>query len=156
MALVASVDYPNRRIYLSAASAVSGTVLDTLDIYREVVALRKSTPAHRRYLPVIGAIGNEPKITGSTYTAAAAKLLRGCRIVPYNASHNITLVRDTYTDDGVAGPDVFDLSPLSVGVEINLVIAFDKYEIREIATGGTSSTDIAAIKAMTALIPALL
>jgi hypothetical protein len=156
MALVSSVDYPNRRIYLSASSAISGATLDTLDVYREVVELRKTTASHRSYLPLISAIGNEPKVTGSTYTAAAAKLLRSCRLVPYNASHTITLVRDTFADDGVAGPDVFDLSPLSVGVEINLVIEFDKYEIREVASAGAFSDDIASIKALTALIPALL
>lgn len=145
MALVSSVDYAARRIYLSASSAVSGATLDTLDVYREVLALRKSTAAHRRYLPIISAAGNAPKITGLTYTAAAARLLRGCRIVPYNGSHTITLVRDTYTDDGFANADCFDLSPLSVGVEINIVVSFDKVEIREVATGaGPTAADIAA------------
>lgn len=145
MALVSSVDYAARRIYLSAATAVSGATLDTLDVYREVLALRKSTAAHRRYLPIISATGNAPKITGLTYTAAAAKLLRGCRIVPYNGSHTLTLVRDTYTDDGFANADCFDLSPLSVGVEINIVVSFDKVEIREVATGaGPTAAAIAA------------
>ena len=145
MALVSSVDYAARRIYLSAATAVSGATLDTLDVYREVLALRKSTPAHRRYTPIISAAGNAPKITGLTYTAAAARLLRGCRIVPYNGSHTLTLVRDTYTDDGFANADCFDLSPLSVGVEINIVVDYDKVEIREVATGGgPSAADIAA------------
>jgi len=145
MALVASVDYTARRIYLSATSAASGSTLDTLAVYREVLALRKSTPAHRAYLPIISAAGNEPKITGLTYTAAAAKLLRGCRLVPYNASHTLTLVRDTYTDDGFANADCFDLAPLSVGVEINIVVDFAKYEIREIATGaGPTAAAIAA------------
>ena len=145
MALVSSVDYAARRIYLSAATAVSGALLDTLDVYREALALRKYTPAQRRYLPIISAAGNAPKITGLTYTAAAARLLRGCRIVPYNGSHTITVVRDTYTDDGFANADCFDLSPLSVGVEINIVVDFDANEIREVATGaGPSAADIAA------------
>jgi hypothetical protein len=116
-----------------------------MDVYREVLALRKSTPAHRAYLPIISAGGNAPKITGSTYTAAAVKLLRGCRPVPYNGSHTLTLVRDTYTDDGFANADCFDLAPLSVGVEINIVVDFAKYEIREIATGsGPTAAQIAA------------
>lgn len=149
MALVSSVDYAARRIYLSAATAVSGATLDTLDVYREVLALRKSTAAHRRYLPIISATGNAPKITGLTYTAAAAKLLRGCRIVPYNGSHTLTLVRDTYTDDGFANADCFDLSPLSVGVEINIVVDYDKVEIREVATGGSTGPTAAAIAAAT-------
>ena len=145
MSLVASVDYTALRIYLSAASAASGTTLDTLDVYREVVALRKTTPAHRAFEAIISAAGNEPKITGVTYTAAAAKLLRGCRIVPYNASHTITLIRDTYTDDGFANANCFDLSPLSVGVEINIVVDYDKYEIREVVTAGSTGPTAAAI-----------
>ena len=150
MALVSSVDYAARRIYLSAATAASGALLDTLDVYREALALRKSTPAHRRYTPIITANGNEPKITGSarnTYGSQSVKLLRGCRIVPYNGSHTITVVRDTYTDDGFANADCFDLSPLSVGVEINIVVDFDPNEIREVATGGGPSA--AAIAAAT-------
>jgi len=144
MALVASVDYTARRIYLSAASAASGSTLDTLAVYREVLALRKSTPAQRRFTPIISAAGNAPKITGLTYTAAAAKLLRGCRLVPYNGSHTLTLVRDTYTDDGYANAECFDLAPLSVGVEINIVVDFAKYEIREVATGaGPTAEEIA-------------
>jgi len=148
MALVSSVDYAARRIYLSAATAASGFELDTLDVYREVLALRKSTAAHRKYLPIISAAGNEPKITNSarnSYSPISVKLLRGCRPVPYNGSHTIRLVRDTYTDDGLADADCFDLSPLSVGVEINIVVAYDPNEIREIATGsGPTAAQIAA------------
>ncbi|CAB4197587.1 hypothetical protein UFOVP1309_23 [uncultured Caudovirales phage] len=142
MSLVSSVDYANKRIYLSAESAVSGTTLDTLDVYREVLALRKITLAHRHYLPIISASGNEPKITGLSYTAAAAKLLRGCRIIPYNGSHTITLVRDTYTDDGFANAGCFDLSSLSVGVEINIVVDYDKVEIRQL---GSTPSEIASV-----------
>lgn len=134
MALVASVDYAARRIYLSAATA--DTDLDTLAVYREVRALRRTTPAHQRYRTIIVAGGNLPKITGVSYTPAYVQLLHGCRIVPYNGSHDLRLVRDTFTDDGLAGRDCFDRTPLSSSVEVNIDVDFPEIEIRAFATSG--------------------
>lgn len=69
---VASVDYPNKRIYLSAATV--GVPLDTLDVYRDVRALRRVTEAHRAYRPMIVAGGNIQK-TPTTYTAPYVRML---------------------------------------------------------------------------------
>ena len=138
MSLVASVDYPNKRIYLSAATA--DTDLDTMAVYREVRALRRSTPAHQRFMPMIVAGGNIPKITGQTYTPSYVQLLHGCRLVPYNVSHTLRVVRDTFTDDGHAGRDCFDRTPLSASVEVNIDIAVQDVEIRTVATSGNAYT----------------
>lgn len=145
MALVASVDYPNKRIYLSAATADAD--LDTLDVYREVRALRRTTEAHRRFRPIIEAGGNIEKITGVSRTPAYVRLLYGCRIVPFNGSHSLRLIRDTFTDDGYAGRDCFDRTPLSVSVEVNIDVDFPEIEIRMVATTGTSGPTAESIAA---------
>jgi hypothetical protein len=132
--LVASVDYPNKRIYLSAATA--NTDLDTLDIYREVRALRRTTPEHQKFRPMIIGGGNIPKIAGQTYTAAFVLLLYGCRIVPYDQKSKLRVIRDTFTDDGFAGRDCFDRTPLTNSVDID--IDFPEIEIRTVSTSGSN------------------
>lgn len=146
MPLVASVDYPGRRIYLSSETA--DTDVDTLDVYREVRALRRTTDAHRGFPPMIEAGGNVEKIAGKTYTQPYVRLLRGCRIVPFNASHRITIVRDTFTDDGYAGADCFDRTPLASSVEVDIDFRVHEVETRIITvnTGsGVTPEDIQAI-----------
>lgn len=154
MAIVSSVDYPAKRIYLSAATA--DTDLDTLDVYKEVRALRRTTDAHRKFKPIIEAGGNIEKITGVSRTPAYVRLLYGCRIVPFNGSHSLRLVRDTFTDDGYAGRDCFDRTPLSSSVEVNIDVDFPEIEIRMVATSGNeyslveiSAAVVAALNATT-------
>lgn len=144
MPLVASVDYPGKRIYLSAETMNAD--FDTLDVYREVRALRRTTPDHRKFRPIIAAGGNIEKIAGQAYTPAYVQLLYGCRIVPYNTNHALKVVRDTFTDDGVAGRDCFDRSVLSPGVVVNIDVDFPAVEIRTVPTSGNeySLNDIAA------------
>lgn len=134
MPLVASIDYAARRIYLSAETVNAD--LDTLDVYREVRALRRTVEAHRSYLPLIEAGGNIEKLVGQTYTAAYVRLLHGCRIVPYDQTHALRLVRDTFTDDGAAGRNCFDRSGLSPGVVVDIDVDFPEVEIRTVATSG--------------------
>lgn len=147
MALVASVDYPNKRIYLSADS-VAVADLDTLDVYREVRALRRTTEAHRRFRPVIVAGGNIEKIPGVSATPAYVQLLYGCRIVPHNVSHSKRLIRDTFTDDGLAGRDCFDQTPLSESVAVDIDVDIAEVEIRIVTTGGSALTSTENAKLM--------
>jgi len=135
MALIDSIDYPNKRIYLSATTVA--TSIDTLDIYREVRALRVSTAAHRNFKTMIVSGGNEQK-TATTFTPKFVKLLYGCRIVPYDTSHTLTITRETFTDDNFAGVEVFDLSPLTGGVAVNILIDVPQVEVVVITTGGSS------------------
>ncbi len=143
MPLVASVDYPNKRIYLSASTADAD--LDTLAVYREVRALRRTTDSHREFRPIIEAGGNIEKIAGVSYTPAYVRLLYGCRIVPYNGSHSLRLVRDTFTDDGFSGRDCFDRTPLSPSVEVNIDVDFPEIEIREVVISGSTGPTAAEI-----------
>jgi len=135
MPLVSSVHYVAKRIYLSAETV--GIDLDTMDIYKEVRALRASetqTPyPHRNFKPMIIAGGNEEKITGLTFTQPFVKLLFGCRIVPFDANQIIGLVRDTFTDDGFVGRDCFDRSGLSSTIEFDDKV--EKVEVRVVSTG---------------------
>lgn len=131
MATVASVDYVNRRIYLSADTV--GVPLDTLDVYRDVRALRRVTEAHRRFKPMIVAGGNIGK-TATTYTAPYVQLLYGCRIVPFDVAHSLLVIRDTFSDDGQAGVGCFDRS--TVASEVDIDFSVDKVEVRTIDVSG--------------------
>lgn len=135
MPLVAAVDYTAKRIYLSAESV--GVSLDTLDVYREVRALRRTAEAHRAHRPMIIGGGGVRK-TAATFTQQYVQLLYGCRIVPYDAPQVLTLVRETFTDDDLVGAACFDRSGLTSIVNIDVQVS--PVEVREVATGGGSLT----------------
>ena len=147
MALVASVDYTAKRIYLSALTANAD--LDTLAVYREVRALRRTTAAHRLFKPMLEAGGNLEKIAGVSYTPAYVRLLNGCRMVPFNGSHSLRVVRDTFTDDGLAGRDCFDRTPLGASVVVDIDVDFPEIEIREVTVSGSTGPSAESISAMT-------
>lgn len=134
---VASVDYVAKRIYLDASTIDAD--LDTLAVYREVRALRRTTEAHRKYKPMVIGGGMVQK-TSTTFTAPYVQLLYGCRIVPYNTSHKIRLVRDTFTDNNLSGRDCFDRTTLGSTVEVDIDVQVDKVEVVTIATSGNQYT----------------
>lgn len=134
MTVVASVDYPNKRVYLHADTV--GVDLDTLDVYREVRTLRRVMESHRKYDFMIIAGGNLEKIAGATYTPSYVQLLHGCRLIPYDADQKLKVIRDTFTDDGFAGRDCFDRTGLVSQIDID--IDFPEIETRVISTGGSA------------------
>jgi len=150
MHFVESVDYVNRRVHLAAATV--GTDLDTLDIYREMREMRRTNEDHRKFKPMVISGGNVVKIPGVSYTLPYVQLLYGCRLVPYDASHTLRLIRDTFTDDGSAGRDCFDRSSLSASVEVDIDVDIEKIEVRVVSTGGSAvlPSDITAIAAANA------
>ena len=135
MALVASVDYPSKRIYLSASSINSD--LDTMEVYREVRAFRVSTAEHQKFKPIIEAGGNLEKLPGK-YTPAYVILAPGCYIVPYDATQRLKVIRDTFATDGRAGRDCFDRDSIIHNVDID--VDFPEIEIREVTVGGSTIT----------------
>jgi hypothetical protein len=137
MPLVSSIDYVNKRIYLSADTV--GATIDTIDIYKEIRALRESTETHRNFKPLVAGGGNIQK-TATSFTAPYVQLLHGCRIVPYDTSHDLTLIRDTFTDDGFSGSGCFDLSSLTSGVAVNIMVEVNLVEIKIVETGGSALT----------------
>jgi len=145
MSTVASVDYTARRIYLSATTVNAD--LDTLQVYKDVRALRRTTEAHRAFKPMIEAGGNIAKITGVSATPAYVYLRYGCRLVPYNVSQKIRLIRDTFTDDGLAGRDCFDRTPLGASVEVDIDVDFPEIEIKQVVVSGSTGPTAAEIAA---------
>lgn len=135
MSTVASVDYPGKRIYLSAATV--GAPLDTMEVYRDVRSLRVTTDAHRAFRPMIVGGGNIQK-TATAYTQPYVQLLYGCRIVPFNVAQSLLVTRDTFTDDGESGVGCFDRSTLTAEVDIDIQVA--PVEVREVVTGGGGSS----------------
>lgn len=143
MPLVSSVDYLNKRIYLSASTV--NAALDTLDVYREVRALRRTNVAHRNFRPIIEAGGNLVKLPGISYTPAFVILAAGCYIVPYAQAQRLKITRDTFTRDGRAGTDCFDRTQSSANIDID--VDFPAIEIREVSTGGSSGPTASQIAA---------
>lgn len=135
MPLVGSVDYINKKIFLSINTV--GISLDMMDIYREVRALRRTNEADRKFDPMIIADGNVPK-TITTFTQPYVQLLFGCEIIPWDATQVLTSIRDTFTDDGRVDGEVFNTTGF-VNV-VTIVIDVEKVEVREIATGGGGAT----------------
>lgn len=134
MPLVATWDYPNRRIVLDASTM--NTDLDTLDVYREERAARRDTESYRKYPTMTEGLGGFAKVVGVSQFPAAFRLRLGARLVPYNASHALRVIRDSFTDDGLVGRDCFDRTSLSVGVSVDIDIDFPEIEIRVVYSGG--------------------
>lgn len=97
--------------------------------------------------PMIIAGGNIPKIPNVSYTAPYVIFLRGCRLVPYNVTHDLKVIRDTFTDDGFSGRDVFDRTPLSPTTHINIDFEVPQVEVRVVTvnTGSGLTTEQDAI-----------
>lgn len=158
MPVVQSVDYLTRRIYLGAMSV--GVPLDLLDVYREVRALRATTPAHRKHPPMVVAGGNIRK-TATTYTQPYVQLLYGCHIVPFNVPQTLVVVREVFGDDGRSGVACFDRSAMTGIVDIDMQVS--PVEVREVNTSGAAA-GLTAIQAqqldrvlkLASLIPALI
>jgi len=132
MPLVDSVDYPGKRIYLGSGSV--GFDVSTIDVYREVRALRASTPNHRLFRPLLVAQGNEP--AGESFTPRRAVLAEGARIVPYGGvSHELKIVTELISEDGLAGVALFDRGAIPVAVDITYTPP--QVEIVTVNTGGT-------------------
>lgn len=135
MPLVASVDYPNKRIYLGADSV--GVDVLPINIYKEMRARRRlNADQDRQFYPMITASGNEP--AGPTNTPRFTNLAAGVRIVPFDTSHSL-LIRGNLisTADGLAGRDLFDRAGLSVGVEVDVDYQPPQVEIITVSGGST-------------------
>lgn len=140
MALVSSVDYVLKRIYLSSETV--DTELDTLLVYKEVRALRRLNEDHRKFYPIIIGGGNVTKIPNVSATPAYVQLLHGCRIVPFKTmSHSLKLIRDTFTDDFKAGIECFDRTEVSETVAVDIDVDFPEIEIKYLAGGASALTN---------------
>lgn len=144
MPLIASEDYPNRLIFLGADSV--GVDIQPIDIYKEHRERRRlNANSERNFFPMVSAFGNEA--AGPSNTPRFTNLATGVRIVPFDTSHELSIVGALIsTVDGLAGADLFDRTPLSIGVEVDINYAPPQVEIIEVNTGsGVTQADIDAI-----------
>lgn len=144
MPLIASENYTSKLIFLSADSV--GVDLNPIDIYREHRERRRlNANSERGFSPMVSAFGNEP--AGPSNTPRFTNLATGVRLVPFNTSHELSIVGALIsTADGLAGADLFDRTPLSVGVEVDINYAPPQVEIIEVNTGsGVTPADVEAI-----------
>lgn len=132
MPLLLTSDYPNKRIYLSVDSV--GVDVQPMDVYKELRAERRLDETKRTFDPMMDAFGNDP--AGPSNTPRFANLANGCRFVPYDGSHVLSIIGALInTAEGLAGVDLFDRAPLSVGVEVDIDYQPPQVEIIYVNTG---------------------
>lgn len=110
MTLIASIDGPNRDIYLHADTV--GASFHPIDVYKEMRTLRLNDESLRKYDPFLSARGNVAKGAGK-FTERFVICNAGARLIPYDTSHELTITGTIITDDGQAGVACFDRSPLT-------------------------------------------
>lgn len=132
MALVLSIDGPNRRVYLS--SSTQDAEVHPIDIYKEVRALRRTNESLRKFDNFLEATGNLPK-GGGKFTPRIVTCLQGTRIVVYNSTHVLTIIGEIITDEGTSGVDCFDRTLLSPGNYVDINYIPPQVEIITVQTG---------------------
>jgi len=137
MTIIASIDGPNRNIYLHADTV--GTSVHPIDIYKEMRTLRRTNEELRKYNIFLQAKGNEDKGSGKA-TERFVICLEGTRIIPYDTSHQITIIGTIITDDGQEGIACFDRAPLTPSTIID--IAYVPPQVEVITITGGSGLDV--------------
>lgn len=142
MAVIASIDGPNRRIHLHADTM--GVETHPMDIYREMRAFRRSDESLRRYDVFLKASGylskGGGKFTPRLVTCQTDDNGLLTTIVPYDSDHILTIIGEIITDQGTSGIACFDKDPLTPGVEVDIHYEPPQVEIIEISTGGSLLT----------------
>lgn len=136
MPVVASFDWPNRRIYMAEAT------WHPLDVYREMRADRRLNEYGRQFDPLVKYDGNVPK-GGGKFTPRYMTMLQGAKIVPVDGgTEPITDVQgEIITDDQTP---FIDVSSLTTKPQVNYAPA--EAEIIEVMTGsGINAQDIVDI-----------
>lgn len=118
MALIASEDYVNKRIYLGIDSV--GVEVLPMDIYKEHRQRRRLNSNNERFFSqMVSAFGNE-QIGTNKFTPRFTNLAEGVRIVPYDTTQSL-LIRGSLvnTRESLEGRDLFDRSSLVASVDID-------------------------------------
>lgn len=144
MTIIASIDGPNRDIYLHADTV--GAEVHPIDIYKEMRALRRTTESLRNYTVFLSAYGNVPKGPGKA-TERYVVCNEGTRIIPYDTSHALTITGTLITDDAQEGVACFDRTSLSPGVTVDINYVPPQVEVITISTGsGLDATQAAQLE----------
>lgn len=142
MAVIDHIDGPNRDIYLSADTVTSD--FEPMDAYKEMRALRRTDENLRKYDVFLQAKGYEPTGPGR-FTARYVVQLDGTRFIPYDTSHELTVVGTLITDDGQSGVNCFDRGPLSPSVVVDINYIPPQVEIIELGTSGLTQEESDAL-----------
>jgi len=110
MPLIASIDGPNRRIYLDISTV--NAAINPIDLYKEARTLRRLDETLRKYVNFISSLGGTPTGTGK-FTQRITVLEAGTRIFMYDTNQELTIVGKIITDDGKEGARCFDRSNLT-------------------------------------------
>lgn len=152
MAVIDYIDGPNRDIYLSAETVSAD--LEPMDVYKEMRALRRIDEELRKYDVFLEAKGYEPT-GGGKFTARYVVELDGTRLIPYDTSHELTVIGTIITDDGQSGINCFDRSPLSPSTVVDINYIPPQVEIIEVGTSGLTDAESEAILQNTADLSAI-
>jgi len=138
MAVIASIDGPNRLIYLHADT--QDAEIDPMDIYKEMRTFRRTDEELRKFDVFLRGSGYEPKGAGK-FTPKLVTCLLGTRIVPYDATHELTITTEIITDEATAGIACFDRTSLSGGVEVDINYVPQQVELIELVGGSGLSQE---------------
>lgn len=118
MALIESIYYPNRRVYLTDENI--GINIQPIDWYKEIRTRRRlNLDNGKKFYPLINAFGNQ-SIGGSKFTPRFVNLATGVRIVPFDATSKLDIRGGLISiDDGLEGADLFDRSDLVSSVNVD-------------------------------------
>jgi hypothetical protein len=149
MTLIASIDGPNRLIYLHADTV--GATVNPIDIYKEMRAMRRADEVLRQYDRFLDAAGNVSK-GGGKFTERYVIAQSGTKIVPFNTDHELTINGTIITDDGQEGIACFDRSPLSGTTIVDINYVPPQVEVIRVGSGldveqSTSMTNIESLVA---------
>lgn len=133
MAVVASWDGDNRRIYLATNS------FHPIDLYREYRTWRRLNDAARVWDPLMKMDGNIPKGGGKS-TPRYLTLLSdsngiGTKIVPMDQSHTLEITGEIITDQPDTDPEIIDISSLLSTSKVRINYAPAEAEIIQVSTG---------------------
>lgn len=133
MPLIASIDGPNRDIYLSADTV--GAEINPIDLYKEMRTLRRTTEELRKYNLFLEAKGYDQKAPGK-FTERYVICLEGTRIIPFDISHTLTVTGTIITDDGQEGVNCFDRTPLTSTTVVDINYLPPQVEVITVNTSG--------------------
>lgn len=138
MAVIASIDGPNRRIYLH--SDTIGANVHPIDIYIAMRTFRRTDESLRKYDTFLTAYGNVEK-GGGKYTERYVQCMSGTRIVPYDTTQELTITGTIITDDGQEGIACFDRAPLTSTTVVDINYVPPQVEVIVVETGSGLSTE---------------
>lgn len=138
MTIIASIDGSARRVYLHSDTV--GTSLHPIDIYKEMRSLRLADESLRVWDLFMRADGNVDK-GGGKFTERYVTLLGGTRIVPFDATQQLTITGTLITDTGQEGSAAFDRTSLTPTTIVDLIYAPPQVEVITVSTGSGLSVE---------------